>query len=64
LPAKLPLVCNVPARQVRGVDRLKRHGYVRNHLDEVNERLVAQGLRPIDPNDPRMRERYGLGEAA
>jgi hypothetical protein len=38
--------------------------FVRTHLDEVNERLVAKGMRPIDPNDPRMRERYGLGEAA
>jgi hypothetical protein len=38
--------------------------YVRAHLDEVNERLAAQGLRPIDPSDPRMRQRYGLGEAA
>ena len=38
--------------------------YVRTHLDEVNERLEAQDLRPIDPNDPRTRERYGLGEAA
>jgi hypothetical protein len=38
--------------------------YVRTHLDEVNDRLAAQGLRLIDPSDPRMGERYGLGEAA
>lgn len=33
---------------------------VRTHLDEINERLRKSGLRPIDPNDPTMRERYGL----
>ncbi len=34
--------------------------YVRDHLDEVNERLRTQGRREIDPNDPMMAERYGL----
>jgi hypothetical protein len=34
--------------------------YVREHLDEVNARLRAAGLREIDPNDQRMQERYGL----
>jgi hypothetical protein len=33
---------------------------VRNNLDEVNERLARQGMRTIDPNDPAMKERYGL----
>jgi len=33
---------------------------VREHLDEINARLAAEGLRTIDPNDPTMRERYGL----
>jgi hypothetical protein len=35
--------------------------YVREHLDEVNARLRAAGLREIDPNDATMRDRYGLG---
>ncbi len=34
---------------------------VREHLDEINQRLREQGLREIDPRDPAMRERYGLG---
>jgi hypothetical protein len=34
---------------------------VRKHLDQINRRLRDQGLRQIDPNDPLMRERYGLG---
>ena len=38
--------------------------YVRNHLDEVNQRLASQGLRQIDPNDKRMRTRYGLESPA
>ncbi len=33
---------------------------VREHLEEVNARLAAEGLRTIDPSDPTMRERYGL----
>jgi hypothetical protein len=33
---------------------------VREHFDEVNKRLSAQGLRMIDPADPKMRERYSL----
>ncbi len=33
---------------------------VREHLEEVNKRLAAEGLRTIDPSDPTMRERYGL----
>jgi hypothetical protein len=36
--------------------------YVREHLDQVNRRLRGKGMRPIDPADPTMRERYGLSE--
>jgi hypothetical protein len=34
--------------------------YVREHFDEVNKRLSAEGLRMLDPNDPKVKERYGL----
>ncbi len=34
--------------------------YVRDHLEEVNARLQAAGMRTIDPADPKMQERYGL----
>jgi hypothetical protein len=37
---------------------------VRAHLDEINERLAAQGLRTISPEDPEHVERYGLEELA
>ncbi len=37
--------------------------YVRDHLDQVNVRLRSQGRREIDPTDPMMAERYGLGPA-
>ena len=33
---------------------------VRNNLDEVNRRLRDAGLREINPDDPTLRERYGL----
>jgi hypothetical protein len=33
---------------------------VRNNLDKINKRLRDSGLREIDPNDPTMKERYGL----
>ena len=33
---------------------------VREHLDEINQRLREQGLRQIDPREPAMKERYGL----
>ena len=39
---------------------MAERAYVRDHLDEVNERLRQQGMREIDPNDPEMAERYGL----
>jgi hypothetical protein len=34
--------------------------YVRNNLGVVNRRLREQGLREIDPSDPRMAARYGF----
>jgi len=34
---------------------------VREHLDAINRCLREKGLRQIDPNDPTMRQRYGLG---
>jgi hypothetical protein len=33
---------------------------VRNNLDKVNQRLREAGKREIDPNDPTMKDRYGL----
>jgi hypothetical protein len=33
---------------------------VREHLDEINQRLRDQGLRQIAPDDPAMKGRYGL----
>jgi hypothetical protein len=35
---------------------------VRDHLDEINARLAAQGLRTISLSDPDHVERYGLEE--
>ena len=37
---------------------------VREHLDEINERLAAQNLRTISLTDPDHIERYGLEELA
>jgi hypothetical protein len=34
--------------------------YVRDHLDEVQRRLGAKGMRLLDPDDPKVRERYRL----
>jgi hypothetical protein len=33
---------------------------VRNNLDKINKRLREAGKREIDPNDPTMKDRYGL----
>ena len=37
--------------------------YGQVHLEEVNARLRADGIREIDPNDPNMAKRYGLTPA-
>ena len=37
---------------------------VRDHFDEINDRLVAQGLRTISLADPEHAERYGLQDLA
>ena len=37
---------------------------VRDHLDEINERLADQGLRVISLSDPEHVERYGLQDLA
>jgi hypothetical protein len=37
---------------------------VREHLDEINERLAAQNLRTISLSDPEHVERYGLDDLA
>jgi hypothetical protein len=37
---------------------------VRDHLDEINERLAGQGLRVISLTDPEHVERYGLQDLA
>ncbi len=37
---------------------------VRDHLDEINERLAGQGLRTISLTDPEHVERYGLQQLA
>ena len=36
---------------------------VRDHLEAINDRLVTQGLRTIDPGDPEHAARYGLDRA-
>jgi hypothetical protein len=38
--------------------------FVREHFDEINDRLAAEGQRPIDLDDPAHVERYDLGELA
>lgn len=44
----------------RGTISEAEKAYVREHLEEVNQRLRAQGIREIDPADPELAERYGL----
>ena len=38
--------------------------WVRDHLDQINERLAGQGLRVISLSDPEHVERYGLQDLA
>jgi hypothetical protein len=33
---------------------------VRDNLEKINKRLRDSGMREIDPNDPTMKDRYGL----
>ncbi len=44
----------------RGRATAAEQEYVRAHLDEVNARLRAKGMREIDATDPNMVRRYGL----
>jgi Lsr2 len=44
----------------RGRTSADEQDYVRDHLDEVNKRLKAAGVREIDPSDPKMKDRYQL----
>jgi hypothetical protein len=44
----------------RGIISDAEKQYVRENLKAVNKRLRGQGIREIDPADPRMAERYGL----
>ena len=44
----------------RGITSESEKEYVRDNLDEVNERLREKGMRQIDPDDPEMAQRYGL----
>jgi hypothetical protein len=37
---------------------------VRDHLDEINQRLAGQGIRTVSPTDPDHVERYGLRQSA
>ena len=37
---------------------------VRDHLEEINERLAGQGFRTISVSDPEQVERYGLQQSA
>lgn len=34
---------------------------VRENLEAINERLIAQGCRPVDPANPEHARRYGFG---
>ncbi len=44
----------------RGRTSAEEQEYVRDNLAEVNKRLLAAGVRVIDPNDPKMKDRYQL----
>ena len=48
----------------QGEDHRHREELVRDHLDEINERLAGQGLRVISLTDPEHVERYGLQDLA
>ena len=44
----------------QGTYHRRREGVLREHLDEVNQRLATEGLRLIDLADPDHVARYGL----
>jgi hypothetical protein len=48
----------------RGKTTAEEKALVREHLDEVNDRLAAEGLRTISLDDAEHVERYGLEELA
>jgi hypothetical protein len=48
----------------RGKTTDEEKALVREHFDEINERLVAEGLRTISLDDAEHVERYGLEELA
>jgi hypothetical protein len=48
----------------RGKTTDEEKALVREHFDEINERLAAEGLRTISLDDPDHVERYGLEELA
>ncbi|MBO0804958.1 MAG: hypothetical protein J2P25_18030 [Nocardiopsaceae bacterium] len=48
----------------RGKATEAEQALVREHFDEVNERLAAEGLRTISLEDPDHVERYGLADLA
>ncbi len=48
----------------RGTISEAEKAYVREHLEEVNNRRREQGIEIIHPTDPVMQQRYGLTPAA
>lgn len=59
LLARLSVV-RTAGRPRRGPAGAAEQRWVREHLDEVNARLAADGLRQIDPTNPAHVKRYGL----
>lgn len=49
--------CGAPHRGIATEAEAK---LVRDNLEEVNQRLQANGQRTIDPSDPTMQKRYGF----
>jgi hypothetical protein len=48
----------------RGKTTDEEKALVREHFEEINDRLAAEGLRTISLDDPEHVERYGLAELA
>ena len=48
----------------RGKTTDEEKALVREHFDEINDRLAAEGLRTISLDDPEHVDRYGLEELA